>query len=197
MKHYKLVQTLTLIALLSTLSHANNNGFYIGADTSIASFGDQSLKITNKDKSTKTYKDIESSHCNIKVGYQHFKGNRVELYYRNNNLDTKAGDITTQTLGINYEWAFSSLSSDTITPYLSVGFGGGEASSKKIKSIDKAEVGEGSLGIGIHYQYNQNVDFQLGYTATSTGFDNFDDKTIDETSTIDQDKVMLGLSYKF
>jgi opacity protein-like surface antigen len=197
MKQYKLLQTLTLTALFSTFTLANDNGFYIGVDTSIISFGDQSLKITNEDKSTKNYKDIESCHGDIKVGYQHFDGNRVELYYRHNELDTKAGDITTQTYGINYEWAFSSLSSETITPYLLIGFGGGEASSSKITAVDNAETGEGSFGLGIHYQYNKNVDFQIGYTATSTGFDGFDDEEIDKTSTIDQDKIMVGLSYKF
>jgi len=197
MKKYTVLQTLTLMALLSTLSLANENGFYVGIDTTIANFGDQFLKVTNKDKSIKTYKDIESVHCDLKIGYQHYDGNRVELYYRNNQIDTKAGDITTETFGINYEWAFSSLSSQAVTPYLLIGIGGGKASSKKIKAIDNAEAGEGSLGIGIHYQYNQNVDLQLGYTATSTGFDNFDNKTVDETSTIDQDKVVLGISYKF
>jgi len=197
MKTYKLLHYLTFLTLVTSISYANSDGFYIGTDVTLASFGDQSLKITNKDKSTQTYKDIDSGHGAIKVGYQHFDGNRVELYYRNNNLDTKAGDITTETVGINYEWAFSSLSSETITPYLLLGFGGGKATSSKIKTIDGAEAGEGSLGLGIHYQYNENLDFQLGYLATSTGFDNFDDKTIDKTSTIDQNKVMIGLSYKF
>jgi len=197
MKNYKLLQAITLIALLSTLSYANSNGFYIGTDTTITDFGEQSLKVTNSDKSTKTYKDIDSSHCNIKMGYQHFHGNRLELYYRHNELDTKEGDIVTETVGINYEWVFSSISSETIKPYLLIGFGGGEATSSKIKSIDKAEAGEGSFGIGIHYQYNENIDLQLGYTAISTGFDNFDDKDVDETSTIDQDKIIVGISYKF
>ena len=197
MKKYQLLNKITLIALLSTLSHANSDGFYMGADFTLASFGDQSLKITNNDKSTTNYKNIDTSHGAIKVGYQHFDGNRVEIYYKNNTIDTKAGDITSETVGINYEWALSSLASETITPYILVGLGGGEATSKKIKAIDGAEVGEGSLGVGIHYQYNENLDFQLGYLVTGTGFDKFDDKNVDETSNIDQDKIILGLSYKF
>ncbi len=196
MKKNKILYSAILLALMSSLSHADNNAFYIGAETSLVSIGNDDLTITNKDKSTKTYNKIDSSHCNIKVGYQHFKNNRVEIYFRQNVLDTKAGDITTKTLGINYEWAFSSIATDKFIPYVVLGFGGGEASSK-IKSTDKAGVGEGSLGIGVHYQFNENLDFQAGYTVSSTGFDEFDNDTTDKTSTIDQDKLVFGVSYKF
>jgi len=197
MKHYRFLHNVILMALLSTVAHANSNGFYIGADTTIVNFGKEDLTITNKDKSEKKYKDIDASHCNIKVGYQHFDKNRIEFYYRNNQLDSKGGNIETKTFGINYEWAFSSLATETITPYLLIGIGGGEATSKKRTEVDKAEVGEGNLGVGIHYQVTPNTDIQLGYTITSTGFDNFDNDTTDKTSTIDQNKIILGVAYKF
>jgi len=197
MRRYNFLHSAILIALLGTLSHANSDGFYIGAETTIAGFGDESLKVTNKDKTTTTYKDIEYGHCNIKVGYQHFQGNRVEFYYRYNNLDPKVGDITTKTFGINYEWALSSLSTEKVVPYILIGFGGGKASSSKVKSIDKAEVGEGNLGFGVRYQFNQNIDMQVGYKHTATGFDKFDNDTTDKTSTIDQNSMMLGVAYKF
>jgi opacity protein-like surface antigen len=197
MKRYKLLQSVVLITLLSTASQANNDGFYVGVDASMISLGDDSLKITNKDKSTKTYNDVESSHANIKVGYQHFKNNRVELYYRCNTLDTNAGEIKTKTIGINYEWAFSSLSTEKLTPYVLIGIGGGETKSSKLKELDKAEVGEATFGLGVHYHFNENIDLQVGYNHISKGFDAFDNKTTDETSTIDSDSITLGVAYKF
>ncbi len=198
MKKYQFLNSVILVTLLSTPSHANSeDGFYVGFDSTVANLGDESIKITNKDKSTKNYKEIDYDHCNIKVGYQHFQGNRIEFYYRHNNLNAKEGDITTKTYGFNYEWAFSSLGSDTIVPYILIGIGGGKVSSSKIKSIDKAEAGEANLGIGIHYKFNKNIDMQMGYSLTSTGFDKFDNKTTDDTSVIDQNQLLLGLSYKF
>jgi len=197
MKNYKFLSNLIFLALLTTLSHANSDGFYVGTDASIMLFGDDDLEITYKDGTKKNHKDINSFHYNMKIGYQHFNNNRLEFYYRKNKLDNSKEEIKTKTFGINYEWAFSSLATETIIPYALIGIGGGEVSSSNIKALDNAEVGEANLGVGIHYQFNENMDFQVGYTFTSTGFDNFDNKTTDETSTIDQNKVVVGVAYKF
>ncbi len=82
------------------------------------------------------------------------------------------------------EWAFSSISTKKLTPYVLIG-------------IDKAEVGEANFGVGVHYQFNENIDMQIGYNHISKGFDNFDNETTDKTSTIDIDSITLGVAYKF
>ena len=197
MKNYKFLHYVTLVALLSTASYANSDGFYIGTDVNTVSIGDDDLKVTNKDKSEKNYKNFVSSQISFKAGYQHFKNNRVEFYYRHNKLEGDKGDITTKTFGVNYEWAFSSIATDKLIPYALIGIGGGKASSSYVKAVDKAEVGEANLGLGVHYQFTQHLDMQVGYTLTSTGFDKFDNKTTDKTSTIDQNRVILGIAYKF
>jgi len=198
MKNYKFLHTVILIPLLgSIMAHANSDGFYIGAETSIISFGKESLEVTKKNKSKKTYKDVESTHCNIQVGYQHFDNNRVELYYRNRNLETKVGDISAKTFGVNYEWGFSSIATEKIMPYALIGVGTGESTSSKVKHIDKADVIEVNFGAGIHYQYNENIDLKVGYNHTDTAFGDFDDKETDEMSDIGQDSIVLGVTYKF
>ncbi len=191
------LHNLILLALLGTVNHANSDGLYIGVDTSIVSFEKETLKVTNKDKSTKTYKDVESTHCSIQVGYQHFDNNRVELYFRDRTLDTKVGDISSKTFGLNYEWGFSSISTEKIMPYALIGVGAGESSSSKLKHLDKADVIEVNFGAGIHYQFNQNIDLKVGYSHTDTAFGDFDDKETDEMSDIAQDSIVLGLAYKF
>ena len=197
MKKYQLISSVILLTLISTTAQADNNGFYIGTDVNTLSIGDDNLKVTNKDKSEKSYKNFDSSQISFKAGYQHFKNNRVEFYYRHNKLEGDNGDITTKTFGVNYEWAFSSIATDKLIPYALIGIGGGKASSSYVKSVDNAEVGEGSLGLGVHYQFTPHLDMQLGYTITSTGFDKFDNKSTDETSVIEQNKIIIGLAYKF
>ena len=197
MKKYQFISSVILMALVSTTAQANRDGFYLGTDVNTISLGDDNLKITNKDNSEKSYKNFDGSQISFKAGYQHFKNNRVEFYYRHNKLEGDNGDITTKTFGVNYEWAFSSIATEKLIPYALIGIGGGKASSSQIKAVDNAEVGEANLGFGVHYQFTPHIDMQVGYTLTSTGFDAFDNTTTDKTSTIDQNRVILGVTYKF
>ncbi len=197
MRKHSILQGVILLSLLTGASYANSDGFYVGAEANLILLGDDSFTLTNKDATTRTYNRVEGSHANIKIGYQHFKNNRVELYYRYNNFDTNVGDIVTKTFGINYEWAFSSLSTKKLTPYALIGIGGGEAKSSSIKALDNAEVGEANFGVGIHYCLNEHIDFQAGYARIYTGFDAFDNQTTDKTSAIAQDNFIVGASYKF
>jgi len=199
MNNSKILRNAVLLTLLGTVTtYANSDGFYIGANASLIPLGDESMTLEYKDKPKITYNDISAYNFSLKTGYQHFKGNRVELYYRQNELDTKEGDISTQTFGVNYEWGFSSLSSDKLLPYASVGFGVGKASSKKLKTVDDVDVGEINFGLGVHYQFNENIDFQVGYEHISTAFiisDN--DKNAKSEPGVGQNNVMASVSYKF
>jgi hypothetical protein len=101
MKIYKLTNTIILLSLLTTLSHSNSDGIYIGVGSSIIDIGDDSMKVENKDKSKSTYHNISGPFHSIKVGYQHFDKNRVELYFRGHKLEAKEGDFDTKSIGIN------------------------------------------------------------------------------------------------
>lgn len=197
MKKYKFLQSAMLVTLITTVGQANDNGFYVGANAAFITLGDDSMNVEHKGKTQTTYHKISSLNYGVKIGYQHFEGNRVELYFRQNNLDSKEGDISTQTMGINYEWAFSSFASENLLPYTSVGVGFGKASSSDLKDIDDVGVGEVTFGLGAHYQYAENVDFQVGYQYIKTGFTGSDDKKIANDPEIGQNNIIVGMNYKF
>ncbi|MCK5855071.1 MAG: outer membrane beta-barrel protein [Sulfurovaceae bacterium] len=78
-----------------------------------------------------------------------------------------------------------------------MGLGFGESSSTKLKAVDNVDVGEITFGIGVRYQFNENIDAQIGYQYISTGFDRPDDKNIANELDVDQDNIMLSVAYKF
>jgi len=197
MKIYKYSKSIILLALMASYAQANSNGVYVGLDASLITLGEDSMNVEKKDKSRETYHEISGSSYNLKVGYQHFDGNRVELYYRHHELDAKEGDFSTESIGLNYEWGFSSLASEKWMPYVAVGFGAGEVSSSKLKSIDNSDMAEATLGFGVRYQFTKNIDGQVGYKYTSTVIDNFQDETTDEISEIGQNNIMFAVNYKF
>ena len=121
----------------------------------------------------------------------------MELYYQHHELDAKEGDFSTESIGVNYEWGFSSIASDKWIPYVCVGFGAGKTSSSKLKSIDKADMAEGALGLGVRYQFTKNMDGQVGYKYTQIVIDSFNDKDTDDVSKIGQNNVIFALNYKF
>ena len=180
----------------------NSNGFYMGVDTAFINIGDDTLDITTYDsdgnkKSKKRYKDVTSISYGLKVGYQHFDKNRIELSVKDNKISTDEGNIKGATIGINYEWGFTSLETGHILPYLSIGFDGGRAELSKFKFKDKkVDMASSSLGIGIRYDVNENFDAKIGYLHKDTGFGDFENEKGDIQG-ISQDKLEFGVSYKF
>jgi len=200
MKRYKLSNKIIALALLSTFIQADEvlpNAWYVGTYSSITNLASEEMTIENKNKSKSKYHDIKGSSHSIKVGYRHFDGNRVELYYKGNEFKGDEGKFSTESLGVNYEWGFTSLSSKKLLPYLSLGFGVGEVTSSNIKAIDKSDIGEIIFGIGLHYTVNEDIVVQVGYNRTGTIVDNFYDEATDDISAVGQDNIMLGLSYVF
>ena len=197
-----------LVASLTTMMQANENfydsGIYIGVSSGFLNFGGDSLvlktvkneKLTNK----VTYSDIDNTPTEFKVGYQHFAGNRVEIYAKNNEIDTDGGDIDVRTGGINYEFGFSSLSSGSkLLPYLSLGVGSGEASSDKLKKVDDTDVIELHMGFGMHYQVSENIYAMFAYAHDTIIFDDIKDSVngnyeISDTAT---NTIKVGVSYHF
>ena len=197
-----------LVASLTTMMQANENfydsGIYIGVSSGFLNFGGDSLvlktvkneKLTNK----VTYSDIDNTPTEFKVGYQHFAGNRVEIYAKNNEINTDGGDIDIRTGGINYEFGFSSLSSGSkLLPYLSLGVGSGEASSDKLKKVDDTDVIELHIGFGMHYKVNENIYAMFAYSLDTMNFHDLKDIANEnyEISDTTTNTIKLGVSYHF
>ena len=202
-KVLKLVAILGLgISTLSLSASDSSNGFYVGMDTAFINIGDDTLDITTYDsdgnkKSKKEYKDVTSISYGFKVGYQHFDQNRIELSMKDSKISTNVGDIKARTIGINYEWGFTSFESGNVLPYLSVGFDGGGAELSKFKFKDKkTDMFSANLGLGIRYSVNQNIDAKIGYLHRNIGFGDFENEKGDIQG-IAQDKLEFGINYKF
>ena len=180
----------------------NSNGFYMGVDTAFINMGDDELDITTYDsdgnqKSKKHYKDVTSISYGLKFGYQPFDRNRIEVSLTDSKISTDVGNIKGVTIGINYEWGFTSFQTEHVLPYLSIGFDGGRAELSKFEFKDKkADMISSTFGAGIRYNVNENVDAKIGYLHSSTGFGDFEDEKGDMQG-ISQDKLEFGLTYKF
>ena len=180
----------------------NSNGFYMGLDTAFINIGDDTLDITTYDsdgnqKSKKHYKDVTSISYGLKFGYQHFDRNRIELSLNDSKISTDVGNIKGVTIGINYEWGFTSFQTEHVLPYLSIGFDGGRAELSKFKFKDKkADMVSANFGLGIRYDVNENIDAKIGYLHRNIGFGDFENEKGDIQG-ITQDKLEFGLTYKF
>ena len=200
MKKKLLIKAMILASLTTTMVQAKgmsyDNGFYVGISSGIVNFGGDSLLIDNGDKTI--YRDIDNSPTEFKVGYQHYLGNRFEIYRKYNELDTNGVDVDIDTYGFNYEFGFETISSGSefSLPYISIGMGLGEASSDSLKIIDDTQVTDFSIGFGIHYEITKNINASFDYSNHTIVFINKDDKNND-ISNVDTNIIKMGLSYHF
>jgi len=198
-----------LIAISVATAYANprDDGFYTGISAGVIKLGGDSYEetsISTGTSNTTTYKDVESSSLTLKIGYQHFKNNRVEIYRRRNDIDTDSGKVSSDTVGINYEWGFSSLTAPNnkkLLPYISFGYGKGSASTNstrlKLVSTDASEV---ELGLGVHYQIGRHLDTTIGYYHRSTSLDDNHIPTASNNffdANATTNSIEAGVSYHF
>lgn len=167
--------TLLFVASMATEANANSrdDGFYIGLSTSFFGFGGDSYTEDPRLQNKIIY-DADDFQTTFKVGYQHFKKNRIEIYARENDIEahvgstaTKAGDISTKTFGVNYEWGIASAKNvnQKMMPFISLGYGRGTAKSTSTTLLlKKATVNEFEAKIGLRYQLGNNFDVNLNYS---------------------------------
>ena len=202
----KILKSIAILGLIfNTLplnATDNSNGLYIGLDAAFINIGDDTLEVGTYDsdgnnKNTKKYKDATSLSYDFKIGYQHYDKNRIEFTIKDKKIKTDTGDITANTLGINYELGFSSLESKNVLPYVSVGLDVGRAELKNFEfSNKKVDTISAIFGLGIRYNINENVDAKIGYLHSSTGFGDFENEKGDVQG-IAQNQLDFGVSYKF
>jgi len=190
MKKYTLLQTVVALTLAGAMAQAASEGIYVGGSLSLAQTNKDIKSMKIKESGTKTHRDIEHNHYDVKVGYQFSHLGRAELYYRKNILDIQGDDLSTKTYGLNVELNVGSFASGALTPYVSVGGGMGKVSSDK-SSLNKEKLKELNAGVGVHYQLGEKIDLQLGYAYNKMYFKD------DDISDTDQHSFVVGANYKF
>jgi len=198
------VLTLLLMGTLQAENVHYSDAFYGGIDGGFLSFGGDSLHIetvvNDKSQNKQTFSDISGAPITLSAGYQHFNGNRIEIYAKYDDIDTDGGTISTNTYGINYQFGFASLSDGgKLMPYLLIGAGTGTADAKKFKKIDNADIVEVNLGVGIHYQFSEAIYGSFSYLNNTMIFDNVKDSksnTLD-ISDLTSNTLHVGVEYHF
>jgi len=176
-----------------------SDGFYIGTTLGFLNFGGDSLNVTTinttKKNTETTYKDVTGSPIILKIGYQHFNQNRLEIYVNYNKIDATGGSLDIDTYGVNYEWGFPSFTEgSSLTPYIMLGGGRGKSDSSTLKKLDNTDVVELTTGLGVHYAFNQSIDANIGYSHRTLVFDNQKTLNISDTSL---NIIEAGVTYHF
>ena len=203
---------LSSLLLVSTLYSSNidsnmersDGSWYVGLNLGLTNFGG-SLEISDDYKTSKFNGDVDSKPFMLKVGYLQNDDNRLEFYYKKDNIDIEGHEFfSTSTIGISSEWGFSSLSKNRFLPYFTLGFGVGSSSSNFVV-YDDGVVLELDIGLGIHYQVHKNIDATVGLFRRSminvvsdvnTGSYYYDDSE-DYSSLASVNGIEIGVSYHF
>jgi len=203
---------LSSLLLLSTLYGSNvdsnmersDGGWYVGLNLGLTNFGG-SLERSDGDKTYKFNEDVDSRPFMLKAGYLQSNDNRLEFYYKKDNMDIKGHEVfSSSTIGIKSEWGISSLSQNRLLPYFTLGFGVGTSSSSQA-IYDDGIVLELDIGLGIHYQVHKNIDATIGLfrrsmmnivSGVDTGSYYYEDSE-DYSSLASVNGIEIGVSYYF
>jgi len=207
MIHKIVIRSLLIVGLSMPLSaddRGYNDGIYVGLEGSFLSFGGDDLHMETitggKSTNKTTYRDISNTPISLKLGYQHYIGNRIEVYAKYGELETDGGDVSVDTYGVNYEFGFASLATGSkLMPYILLGAGAGEAESSKLKKMDGSDVVEINLGLGFHYQIQENIYGSFGYTNNTMIFTDVKGQNDEnfEFSDTTSNTFYVGVGYHF
>ncbi|MCK5902044.1 MAG: hypothetical protein KAG28_02755 [Cocleimonas sp.] len=180
---------------ITTTPSNKSNDWYVGVNSSMLNSGG-SVLLSNGRK-TETY-DIETKDSPIllKIGSVSDSKNRTEIYYKKDSFNTATvKDIfKTSTVGLNYQWGITSLSSEKILPYLRMGGGIGSASMKGDNDHLELGVVELDMGAGIHYKIVDNISLSAGLYRRAIILG--EDKTNNSVGT-GFNGVEVGVNYHF
>lgn len=162
-KKVMLIASLCLLAPAHAYSadgeSMRSSGWYGGISTGVANIGGSVLTTSNQNIDI----DTSDTPLMLKAGYVTESENRVEVYYKNDSIGIKDGDgddIEASSFGVNYQWGFSSLSSERMIPYIRVGGGLGSA---EIDGVgDDLTFAEFDVGAGVHYDMTDNLGLSAG-----------------------------------
>jgi opacity protein-like surface antigen len=182
-----------LFITINATAHPRHDGFYTGINAGLISFGKKYTE-TIKDKAT-SYSDISNQGLAVNIGYQHAKSNRIEFYFRGDNLETKKRNLDIAKVGVNYEIGLSALAADNgrFMPYLAAGYGRGVAVTDN-DILDTSDASEVMLSVGVHYQLSDSFDSTLVLERRElTIEDDHNNDSADATV----NTLRVGVSYHF
>lgn len=208
-----LVLLATSSATTNVLASPRDNGFYVGLNSSFLEFSadyfetsaDRTSSSGHINQTTKVFRDGGVGSEEFKLGYKHFNKNRVEIFRRRSEITVgnPEEEITSNTVGVNYEWGLASLASvnKKMLPFISLGAASGTAKINsdtiKLKEADAVEL---EASIGIHYQLGKHFDttFAIQHRASIL----LDDIPVNSTNIftdgdIDSTSLNIGVSYHF
>ena len=166
-----LIASLCLFTSASAYSDSENkrhSGWYGGVSAGVANSGGSVLESSftwKNDMSTLMgfdKGDTKDSKVAIKAGYVTASENRIEVYYKEDSISIDSDIVSvddifkTSTLGVNYQWGISSLSTEKMLPYVRVGAGAGTAEDSDLNVIEL------DIGAGIHYKMTDNIELSAG-----------------------------------
>ena len=198
-----LLSSLLFVSTLYGSDFERSDGsWFVGVNLGLTNFGG-SFEISDDERTYKFHEDVDSNPFMLKAGYLQNHDNRLEFYYKKDNIDINGQELfSTSTVGIKSEWGISSLSNNRLLPYFSLGFGVG-ASSSTLAILDGSVI-ELDIGLGIHYQVHKNIDATVGFFRRSilnfvSAVDNssYYDNTSDYLSLASVNGIEIGVSYHF
>jgi len=194
----KTLGSIIVTSLLISYAHAENTRdsgkWYVGASLGLINFGG-SLEVEDDYRTYKYNEDVDSKPFMLKAGYLQKNDNRLEFYYKKDNIDVRSEIYTASTIGIKSEWGISSLAQNGILPYFTLGLGVGSSSSKYI-GYDDGTIIEFDLGLGVHYDINKNFELTTGFFRRGIG-NAVSNSYSDYASIASVNGIEFGASYHF
>lgn len=152
----------------SDSENTRSSGWYTGISAGIANTGGSVMESDIPEKNEMSARlgfdkgDTEDSPITLKAGYVTANQNRIEAYYKEDSISIKSDVVTvddmfkTSSLGVNYQWGISSLSTEKMLPYIRVGAGLGTAEDSDLNVVEL------DVGAGIHYKVTNNMELSAG-----------------------------------
>ncbi|NEW61239.1 hypothetical protein GSY74_08080 [Sulfurovum sp. bin170] len=199
----KKITSSTILALALATTTIEAGSWYIGTNIGLINFGGE-VEVENDYTTYKSTKDVDSSPFMLKFGYQKNNDNRTEFYLKKDNIEIVGELFKTSTIGFNYEWGLSSMSKESILPYISLGIGVGNSSSKYL-AYDDGTVIELALSGGVHYRINKNIDTTVGLfrralvnsVSDVATYSYYGYESTDYLTTAVTNGIEVGISYHF
>jgi len=206
------IVVINLILATNVYATPRDNGFYVNIntpccrgtttyyETSSAGYDSNGTRIN---ETVKSHENSVAEPIEVKIGYKHLNNNRIEVFRRNTDIileDGKNGTIVSKTVGLNYELGINSLASSNkkVMPFVSVGVGWGDASSKSehvhLKTSDSLEL---DAGVGVHYQLGKHVDTTLGLFRRKITLTGNNTERLFTDGNITTTMINVGISYHF
>jgi opacity protein-like surface antigen len=188
------VSCFLLSASLNTL--ADNDRLYLGLGVA---FGSGSEEYESNGYSMTT--DLDQDQADLKLGYVFPSQKRIEISF--NSVDVEAednSDSKAEYSGFDIDWHFPfQLESNTVQPYLGVGFGfyDYEDTGEFIDDGDDLSGIAFNLMGGLLIPVNENIEFDIAYKIKSIAWQSVMVESVEVDTSTMLTSLALGVRFKF